>query len=221
MRLYIFRHTESVGTVGTNLQHPDEPLTEVGHKEAELLAEYFSSIPLEQVIAGPMLRTQQTAAIIADPHKLPVDVVEHFRGMKRPTEQMQFPKDHPRVYEIDSLIKDKFHDIEWRYGDGDTFTDIKQRVLAGLYTLAQSDKKHVALLSHSVIMRYIVGCMLFGDSLTSHQMENVLMGFKIDAPGIIVAEYQAHPLSMDVWSAKSKTGWVLTSIGRFQPPTGV
>jgi broad specificity phosphatase PhoE len=51
---------------------PGFNLSRRGRAQADLLARYFESLPLEAVIASPLERAQQTAAAIAAPHGLEV-----------------------------------------------------------------------------------------------------------------------------------------------------
>jgi broad specificity phosphatase PhoE len=56
----------------------DSPLSEVGLIQARALAEAFSITPPARVCASPLLRARGTAAAIAEPHGLTVEVDERL-----------------------------------------------------------------------------------------------------------------------------------------------
>ncbi len=63
---YLIRHGDKVKTVG------DPPLSEKGVNQAQATANYMTIHPIQQIIASPILRTQQTARYLAD--KLGLDI---------------------------------------------------------------------------------------------------------------------------------------------------
>lgn len=85
MRLLLIRHGESVGNAEGRYQgHTDYPLTERGRDQARRLARRLAGVPLAAVYTSTLARAAQTAAIIAEPHGLPVadlpDVREYDVG---------------------------------------------------------------------------------------------------------------------------------------------
>jgi 2,3-bisphosphoglycerate-dependent phosphoglycerate mutase len=64
MQLILIRHALPARQVSTS--GPADPgLTEVGHAQAQHLAEYFSSEPLQAIYSSPMLRAIETAKPLA------------------------------------------------------------------------------------------------------------------------------------------------------------
>lgn len=78
MRLYIARHGESIANVKTpNFDSPEEmngPLTSKGRSQAKSLADWLekNNINIDVLYASSLLRTKETAEIIAKVLKLPV-----------------------------------------------------------------------------------------------------------------------------------------------------
>lgn len=76
MRLHLVRH----GQTGSNLiraldtAEPGAPLTDEGQRQAEAVGTVLATEPLDAVYASVLTRTQQTAAALAAPHGLPVEV---------------------------------------------------------------------------------------------------------------------------------------------------
>lgn len=57
----------------------DYPLTPLGWRQARCTAAYLAPFPIAAVYASPLQRARQTAACIAEPHRLPVQIIESFR----------------------------------------------------------------------------------------------------------------------------------------------
>ncbi len=81
MRFVVIRHGQSTNnllweTTGSELgRHPDTPLTETGHRQAELLAERLSAVlpwRVDAIYCSLMTRAVQTAAPIAAALGLPL-----------------------------------------------------------------------------------------------------------------------------------------------------
>ena len=65
---YLVRH----GNVDRLGDVADPPLTALGNAEAESAAQQLACIAVDHVFASPLRRAQETAALIAKPHALPV-----------------------------------------------------------------------------------------------------------------------------------------------------
>jgi probable phosphomutase (TIGR03848 family) len=71
--LVLVRHavTEQTGPLLTG-RNPGVDLSEDGRKQAATLADRLADLPVEAVYASPMERTTQTAAVVAERHRIPV-----------------------------------------------------------------------------------------------------------------------------------------------------
>lgn len=82
--LYLVRHGRTALNVGGRLRgRLDPPLDQEGQNQADALGRGFAALPHSprRVVAGPLLRTQQTAAAIA--RALEVDVITDDRLVDR------------------------------------------------------------------------------------------------------------------------------------------
>lgn len=76
-RVHLIRHGEVENphhVVYADL--PGYTLSPAGHVEAAATADHLAGFPLRRVMASPLLRARQTAAAIAQPHGLAVEVEE-------------------------------------------------------------------------------------------------------------------------------------------------
>ena len=73
MKLYVARHGETAWNAENKIcGRTDLPLTDRGIRQAKALAENMAGIPIERIIASPMIRAQQTAAAVSEVLGIPV-----------------------------------------------------------------------------------------------------------------------------------------------------
>ena len=76
MDLYIIRHGESQGNVGIDVENPE--LTQLGRRQAELLALRLRNIKFDAILSSPLKRAVQTATPLAELQKTPITVLENL-----------------------------------------------------------------------------------------------------------------------------------------------
>lgn len=81
MRLFLIRHGQTPSNVGHHLDtaEPGAPLTELGQQQAEALVALLGETGIEAIYASNLVRTQQTAAPLADALGLEVAVRSGLR----------------------------------------------------------------------------------------------------------------------------------------------
>jgi len=80
LTVYLIRHGETLWNREGRCQGvTDVPLTEKGHRQAQAIAKALAGKPLSLILSGPLQRTTETAAVIAESHGLPVETREELR----------------------------------------------------------------------------------------------------------------------------------------------
>jgi broad specificity phosphatase PhoE len=80
LTVYLIRHGETFWNREGRCQGvTDVPLTEKGYCQARAIAKALEGKPLSLVLSGPLQRTRETAAIIAESHGLSVEMREELR----------------------------------------------------------------------------------------------------------------------------------------------
>lgn len=101
MRLILIRHGETAHNAGGFVQgRADQPLTELGRRQAQALAESLRGEPLAAVIASPLRRAYDTAVPIATAAGLGVEVepdlaemdVGELEGLSGPQMRARYPQ---------------------------------------------------------------------------------------------------------------------------------
>lgn len=101
-RIYLVRHGATVLTAEDRFAGAtDVKLSEEGREQARRLAGRLAPGALHAVYASPMDRTRETAAIVAEPHSLPVEVRDglreishgHWEQMTRKEVDAKYPEE--------------------------------------------------------------------------------------------------------------------------------
>jgi broad specificity phosphatase PhoE len=160
MRLLLIRHAETAHNRENRVQgRADNPLSEVGARQAEALADHLRREPLRAVISSPLIRARATAAAVAAAHGLSVvedpDLVEMNVG------------------EMEGLgtaaMRDRFPDFlkEWvtergpslQMPGGESLRQVQERawnVVERLREAYAEDSDVVALVSHNFVLGSLI-----------------------------------------------------------------
>lgn len=170
MELYVARH----GQTAYNAEElacggqTDIPLTEVGKAQARELGEKLVGIPIDVVIASPLMRAQETARIAVssakqDPFFLTDShIKEHCFG----------------AYEGVDMKDPVFSEIRWeasyRFDGGESLFDLAARVYPFLESLPRRfPDKTVLLVCHGAVARMISS---YYKSFTAEEFRSFWMG---------------------------------------------
>jgi broad specificity phosphatase PhoE len=188
-QIYLVRHGESQGNVGTHYQEESTPLTENGRKQAAFVAERTKKLPIEAIIASTMVRAQQTAAIIAEGTDLPVESSSLFIERRRPTEQIANLKESPEAVDAEAGIIQSGGLSGFRYSDEENFDDLKERAGEALAFLENHPKDSLLVVTHGVFVRNLVARAIFGENLTGSECSAILDAFVASNTGITVLQF--------------------------------
>lgn len=84
MKLILVRHTETIWNRDKRIQggSSDTALSELGIRQAHLLAKYFQGENIAAIVSSPLQRALNTARIIAEPHELQVKEDAGFKELE-------------------------------------------------------------------------------------------------------------------------------------------
>ena len=142
MKFYFVRHGESVANLRREFSNSgvSHPLTEKGIEQARALAQHLMEIPFEIIYSSPVLRAMQTAQIVAEQLRIPVEVTEALRewsvGIYEGTTDPQGWDLHRQVQE-DWYFKDK---LESKMPGGENLIEIRGRFVPFIEGLIQRYK---------------------------------------------------------------------------------
>ena len=157
LRLVLVRHGQTDANLNRVLQgQSDGELNATGSRQAEELGRHLKDFRIDQIIASPMRRAQDTAAAIARHHQLAVKtsplIVEWNCGALDGVPAEVFRK---KLQESDVPLS------SFRPEGGETLREVQQRATAFLSELIASYQNQTVLVcSHGDFMRALVSLLL-------------------------------------------------------------
>lgn len=157
--IYIFRH----GQTDKNLAHiwqgsgTDDLLNENGVKQVKRLAYQISPLQLRSIYCSPLLRSVQTANIIAQHNKpyatitILQDLREAYFGAAEGLTDDQVRQNYPDL--IDPICNPTFENWDLRFPNGESKHETFDRVYPWLWFIARSDfSDRIGIVCHAGVL---------------------------------------------------------------------
>lgn len=160
-RVLLIRHGATVLSAEDRFAgSTDVDLSDEGRRQASMLAERLSDENIAAVYASPLVRTRETAAIVAKPHGLTPSVADGLREI-----------DHGRWEGLTRMEVEARHADEYTAWEEDPFTFAPEGGENGLSVMARAlpalreiVKRHpddaVAVVSHKATIRLVLSSLL-------------------------------------------------------------
>jgi broad specificity phosphatase PhoE len=152
--VYLARHGESDWNAANRFQgHRDRPLTDLGRRQADALAELVAQENVDAIYSSPLIRALETARIVAARTGLEVTELDGLRevdtgswsGLSRAEVQERFPEGFERWIAGGS---------GWE--DGETYEEMGERVLRAIRAIAAAHPNgRVLVVSHGGPIRAV------------------------------------------------------------------
>ncbi len=159
-------------------------LNETGIKQAELLAEYLSSLKIDGVYSSPLKRALKTGEIIATRHKIGVELATGLIDL-----------DYGKWQGLPHReVKDRYKELyaEWlshpdrvRMPDGESLNDVRERAVDVVNEAVARYEGTVVLVAHRVVNKVLI-CALLG--LDNSHFWNI----RQDTCGITTFAYESN-----------------------------
>jgi broad specificity phosphatase PhoE len=189
--VHLVRHGESEGNVGGKWQTEESSLTQNGREQASLLANRLATYPFDVILSSKMKRAMQTADIIADHIKVPIESTVLLNERRRPTEQLGIEKNNPEALLAEMEIKTRFDEENFRFSDEENFSDLKYRVQNFFHFLKDRKENNILVVTHEIFMRMIAAYIAHGEDITSEEGKQFFRTFHANNTGMsIIRENQ-------------------------------
>ena len=190
MNIYFVRHGEAVGNLKKIHQGSDDPLSEKGKKQVELLAGRFIKTPIDIIYSSPYLRAKQTADILSKKLKLPIEYWDQLQERRRPSEVEGLSYDHPKASEISRITRKNQIIADWKYSDDESYNDLLKRAREiKKHILKYHKNQNLLCVSHIGIMMLTVLQIILQDKLTPEVFWQFYHHSGQDNTGITHLEY--------------------------------
>lgn len=190
-RVYLVRHGESESNVSGIAAGPESPLTTEGERQAAAMADRVSRIDIDIIISSPYLRTKETARIINEIARKPIEYSDLFVEKRNPTEHLGKMIYNP----ADTRSSEHFTDPNWKHSDEDNFTEIKTRALAALEYLLRRPEENILVVSHGWFLRVFIAAQLFGETLTINEYTKMWRYLATRNTGLTLVEHDENNLN--------------------------
>jgi probable phosphoglycerate mutase len=190
MTVYFVRHGQSQANVAPVFQAPDSPLSEIGHRQAERIAERVSKLPVEALIASPFRRSSETAEAIAKMTGMEVEYSELFVERIKPTCINGKPYDDEAANAIWRHWDKSLYTPGKRVLDGENFDDLVERADNALAFLRKRPERSLVVVTHGYFLRTILARVLWGEMISGDAFKRFQRTASMENTGVTVLRYQ-------------------------------
>ena len=154
--IILVRHGENDWSKNNKLAGwlPGVHLNETGHRQAEAVAQRLAALPIKAVYSSPLTRCVETAAYIADTHRLSVQHLEEIGEVRYGEWEGKKIKKLAR--------KPMWHAVQFfpsraRFPGGETLGETQFRAVTALEeTAARHEKEMIVVVSHADVIRLLL-----------------------------------------------------------------
>lgn len=195
MKIYFVRHGQTQYNVLQEHQPENAGLSELGKKQAEILAKRFSKIPIDIIYSSPMKRASQTAEIINESLKKKIIYSGLLNERKSPSEFLGKRTDDPEVSEINKIKNLHQDDPLWHYSDEENFLEFKERIKKFFNVLSKAKKENILVVTHGGPIRMMIFLMM-DEELTPQAYYKFSDLFDLSNTGITFCERDENGIWM-------------------------
>ncbi len=209
-KVYFVRHGQSEGNASPIFQTADSPLSEKGREQAQFIAERASHLSFEIIIASPLPRAKETAEIIAEKTKMPLEFSELFVERTKPTGLEGLQYGDPKAEKLNDGRKKELITSGCRITDAENYDDLIVRAKKALDYLSNRAEREILVATHGTFLRTIVACVMLGDTLTDKNFGHLQQRMKTENTGLTIMEYdkgmRGLPWRLLVWNDHTHLG---------------
>ena len=189
--IYLVRHGESeINVSETYMDDAPPPLTELGKEQARFLAKRAKNITFDVLIASPFERTKETAQMIAEESGHTIEYSDLFieRTLSKSLIGKSRSDPESKAY-ADRAWRSSQESGSEKIPGTETFEEIKARATKALKFLETRPEESIMLVGHGFFTRVLIGCMLYGEEMTTETFAPFVWGLRTKNTGISVLKY--------------------------------
>lgn len=197
MKVYFVRHGQTKYNALQIYQPDDAELSEIGRKQAKILAKRLSKIPIDIIYSSPMKRTKQTVEIINKFLKKEIIYSDLLKERKHPSEFIGKRTDSPEILKINKIRNLHEKDPFWHYSDEENFIEFKERIKKFFNILSKTKEENILVVAHGGPINMMIFLMM-DDNFPPQVFYKFSDLFKLDNTGITLCEKDKK----GIWSVK-------------------
>lgn len=194
-KIYIFRHGQTHhNKEGRFTGLNDDVLTDLGHLQAQKVAEYLQNHKLDRIYTSALQRTRQTAdpyLVISGMDHIPLHYFnERDLGPFNGSKVSQVLEEHPDFY--DKAFSGLTNDL-----GVENYNDFRRRIFKGLEILLSHVDEELALFTHGGTIRHIVPLLTDQEIDHAVHIDNASVTILIDTGASYKIEVLADATHLD------------------------
>jgi broad specificity phosphatase PhoE len=198
MKLYFVRHGESEANTRRVISNRESPfgLTDLGKKQANILAGSLKDTPITTTFCSPVLRALETADILSQAFGQPYQVTEALREYDCGVLEEQSDDEswglHREIYEDWTL----HHNYQRQPEGGECFLDIQNRFVPFIEALTHEElntNHHILLIGHGGLFQLMLPLVL------ANVDDAFVRSHGIDHTDCIIVEQQSSEIVCLQW----------------------
>ncbi len=199
--VYFVRHGETILNAQNIRQGAEGSLTEKGRAQALATALRFPKHKgrPQIIIASPFQRTKETAEIIAKELGLRIKYSNLLIERRNPSQIIGHSGGEKEVKQIIDRIDKSYHADDLRISDEENFMDLKKRAKKALAFISRRRQKRIIVVTHGIFLKMIASYMLYGDSLSASQYNNLSYFNPINNASMAICSYATHWFKKNEW----------------------
>lgn len=199
--IYFVRHGETELNAKGIRQGPEGSLSAKGREQALATAKRFPKHRgrPEVIISSPYQRTKETASIISEELKMPVEYSDLLVERRNPSEIIGHEGREREVRKIVDQIDKSYHTDDLRYSDEENFIDLKERARKLLIYIIERPEQRIVMVTHGIFLKMVVSYMLYGEKLTASEYNKLSYFNPIDNASMAICSYTTHWFKKNEW----------------------
>lgn len=159
--ILLIRHGQTESNVtGYFMGWSDEGLNDVGYGQARRLSVRLADLPIASIYTSPLKRASTTAAIIAEPHKLELnvlaDLIEIKQGDWQGRHMDEISQRWPELWR-----QSRIDPSEVTLPNGESFQEVTERAVRAFEMIVGANQdKQAIMVTHDVVIRVLVAHIL-------------------------------------------------------------
>lgn len=153
MRIYLIRHAKQQ----SKLCNDNTSLCETGRRQAQLLGKRMENYNIDIVYASDLIRARETAAIMMEQWKNPLDVVIR-KGLRESSfGDLTYMTDEDIKVIYKEFMESRYHvEEDWAYPGGESGQQVYERARAVLDEIISKGYQNVAAVTHGGTIRALL-----------------------------------------------------------------
>jgi probable phosphoglycerate mutase len=188
--VYFVRHGQSIDNTRPVFQSPDNPLSELGEKQASVVADRLKDIEFDVLISSTFPRAKQTSVYISKTTGKKPTYEKLFVERIKPSSIDAKPWTDPEASKIWRSWEETLYKSGAKLYDGESYDDIVLRADNALTYLEKHPASTIVVVTHGYFLRVMLSRILLGDNLNGEIMKRFQELASIENTGITTIKFQ-------------------------------